>query len=116
MEDLSQEVNDSGEEQLKNVVAEEEEIEEYDDDKDRPPTPFSDLLEKSGTIDMIADALVTMYANPKPSPEIFSFFLNTIGAQEHPDVEKLLTENQELRKNIATLKTQIAELEARARK
>ena len=92
-------------------VREEEKIEKITDN-----TPFTNALEESGTIDLLADTLIALYTNPKTPPEIFNFFLNTIGASEHPDVEKLLTENQELRKSIISLKSQIAELEAKARK
>jgi hypothetical protein len=57
-----------------------------------------------------------MYTNPKPPPEVFNFFLSTVGATESADIEKILLENQELRKHIVTLKQQIAELEAKVRK
>lgn len=79
-------------------------------------TPYTDALEESGALDLLADTLLTMYTNPKIPPEVFSFFLTTVGAVEHPDVEKLLNENQELRKSIISLKAQVAELESRVRK
>lgn len=79
-------------------------------------TPYTDALEDSGALDLLAETLLTMFTNPKIPPEVFSFFLTTVGAVEHPDVEKLLTENQELRKSIISLKEQVAELESKARK
>lgn len=81
-----------------------------------PKTPFTDHLEATGAIDLLADTLVTLYTNPKTYPEIFNLFLQTVGAHEHPDIEKILTENQDLRKRIITLKSQITDLEGKLRK
>lgn len=78
--------------------------------------PFTDALEQSGVLDTLAEALVTVYTNPKTSPELFNFFLSTLGTAQPGDVEKILLENQELRKQREDLKKQIAELEARTRK
>ncbi|OHT03165.1 hypothetical protein TRFO_06841 [Tritrichomonas foetus] len=115
MEEIQQDEQYEQQEQYDEVEQNEEE-DESEPKKQLPPTPFTDRLADSGVIDLLADTLITMYSNLKTAPEIFNFFLTTIGAVEHPDVEKILTENQELRKNIANLKTQIAELEAKARK
>lgn len=103
------------------IIEEEEEAPEdsnppEEKKKQSQNTPYTDAIEESGALDLLADTLLTMYTNPKIPPEVFSFFLTTAQAIEHPDVEKLLTENQELRKSIISLKAQVAELESRARK
>jgi hypothetical protein len=79
-------------------------------------TAFTSAMEESGALDFLTDALLTMYTNPKPPPEVFNFFLSTLGTTESADIEKILLENQELRKHIAALKQQIAELETKVRK
>ena len=109
------------EENLNDEIVEEEEepedLEETGEKKIRSEnTPYTDALEDSGALDLLADALLTMYTTPKIPPEVLSFFLTTFGAVEHPDVVNLLNENQELRKSIISLKAQVAELESRARK
>lgn len=79
-------------------------------------TPITDHLEATGAIDLLAETLVTLYTNPKIYPEIYNFFLQTVGAHEAPDIEKILVENQELRKRIKALKIQIKKLENRLKK
>jgi hypothetical protein len=73
-------------------------------------------MEESGALDFLTDALLNLYANPKPVPELYNFFLSTVGITEATDIDKILAENQELRKTIITLKQQITELETRVRK
>jgi hypothetical protein len=77
---------------------------------------FTQALEESGALDLLVDSLLTLYTNPKQPPELFNFFLTTTGAAEQPDVEKLLLENQDLRKKLAGLKQQIRDLETRPKK
>jgi hypothetical protein len=77
---------------------------------------FTQALESSGALDLLVDTLLTLYTTPKQPPELFNFFLTTAGAVEQPDVEKLLLENQELRKKLVTLKQQVRDLETRSKK
>jgi hypothetical protein len=101
MEDLSQEVDDEGEVRPKTTV---------------PRTQFTTAMEESGALDFLTDVILNLYANAKPVAELYNFFLATTGTGEAVDVEKILLENQELRKTIISLKQQISELETRARK
>jgi hypothetical protein len=93
-----------------------------EDESSAPPskavtrTAFTTAMEQSGALDFLTDALLNLYANPKPLPELYNFFLNIMGISEAIDIDKILAENQELRKTIAGLKQQIADLEARVRK
>jgi hypothetical protein len=73
---------------------------------------FTTAMEGSGALDFLTDALLTMYI--KPPLEVFNFFLSTFGTMESADIEKILLENQELRKHIAALKQQITELRRRS--
>jgi hypothetical protein len=102
MEDLSLEVEDQGGEEVVKAAA--------------PRTRFTAAMEQTGALDFLTDVLLNLYANPKPIPELYNFFLAATGTGEAVDVEKLLLENQELRKTIIVLKQQISELEARTRK
>jgi hypothetical protein len=77
---------------------------------------FTQALEDSGALDLLVDSLLAMYTTPKQPPELFNFFLSSVGAAEQADVEKLLLENQELRKKLSSLKQQIRDLESRAKK
>lgn len=78
--------------------------------------PFTDALEAAGVLDALADAIVTLYTEPKQLPELFNFYISTIGTVDQDDVEKILLENQELRKKKAELQKRISELETRGRK
>ena len=91
---------------------------EAEPERPRGPTksPFTDALEAGGVLDALADAIVTLYTEPKQLPELFNFYVSTIGTAEQDDVEKILLENQELRKKKADLQKRIAELETRGRK
>jgi hypothetical protein len=120
MEDLSLEVEES-EHEPELHPAEPVQPETADPEATEPPKPsqvfgFTESLEKSGALEMLAEALVTLYTTPKTTPELFNFFLQAVGSTESPDVDKLLLENQELRKAIANLKQQISALETRVRK
>ena len=77
---------------------------------------FTDELSKSGALDMIAEAIISIYTNPKQKTEAYTYFLNSLGVTEQYDVEKLLQENQDRRKRINELKIQIKELEGRINK
>ena len=77
---------------------------------------LADRLDDAGVLDQLAEAIVTLYTTPKPPPEIYNFFLQTMKVEPNTQVEKLLTENQELRRKIKTLKLQIAEYESRLKK
>jgi len=77
---------------------------------------FVDKLEESGVIDKLSECIVNLYSNPKPPPEVYQFFLSTLNIQENTDIEKLLNENQDLRKTIVSLKAQISELESKTKK
>ena len=83
---------------------------------EKPTETLADRLDKGGVLDAIAESIVNLYTTPKPPPEIFNFFLQTMKVENTNIVEKLLTENQELRKKIASLKAQVADLESRAKK
>ena len=61
-------------------------------------------------------AILTLYTSPKPPPEIYNFFLSTLNVTENVDIEKILLENQELRKHISTLKLQISDLKFKIKK
>jgi hypothetical protein len=125
MEDLSLEVEESDPEVEYHKPEEETHEEDLDEgppaeleeeDVARKQMGFTEALEQSGSLDMLAEALVNLYTSPKPTAELFAFFLQTIGSPEAPDVDKLLQENQDLRKNIVKLKEQIVTLEAKVRK
>lgn len=82
----------------------------------RSKESFADRLDREGVLDKIAESIVMMYTNPKAPPEIYQYFLSTLGTTQFHDIDKLLLENQELRKKISSLKSQIAELESKTRK
>lgn len=77
---------------------------------------FVSTLDEGGVLDFISEALVQMYTQPKAPPELLAGFLATCGITDPIDVEKLINENQELRKRITELKAQVAELQAKVRK
>jgi predicted RNase H-like nuclease (RuvC/YqgF family) len=83
---------------------------------EKPTETLVEHLEKSGVLDEIAESIVNLYTTPKPPPEIFNYFLQTMKVESTNRVEKLLTDNQELRRKITSLKAQIAELESRSKK
>ena len=77
---------------------------------------LADRLDEAGVLDQLAETIVNLYTTPKPPPEIYNFFLQTLKVEPNTQVEKLLTENQELRRKIKALKAQIAEYESRLKK
>ena len=82
----------------------------------RLKSTFADRLDEAGVLDFLADTITNLYLSPKAPPEIYSYFLSLIQTSESPDVEKLLQENQELRKTISSLKAQVADLESKLKK
>jgi len=125
MDDLSLEADDAGEaagDAEAEADAGAEAVEVGGAEAAPPPparqvrAPFTDALEAGGVLDALAEAIVEVYTNPKAVPELFNSFLTTMGVAEQGDIDKILIENQELRRRKEDLKKQIAGLEARARK
>jgi uncharacterized protein involved in exopolysaccharide biosynthesis len=75
---------------------------------------FRKYLETGNVMEALTRALVSLYEEPEQPSDPLNYIREAIGAGEGVDVEALVRRNQDLKEEIASLKQQIAELEAKA--
>jgi phage shock protein A len=74
---------------------------------------FRKYLETGNVMEALTSALVSLYEEPEQPRDSLNYIRQALGAGEGVDVEALVRRNQDLKEEIATLKQQIAELEAK---
>jgi hypothetical protein len=75
---------------------------------------FRKYLETGNVMEALTRALVSLYEEPEPPSDPLNYIREAIGAGEGVDAEALVRKNQDLKEEIASLKQQIADLEAKA--
>ena len=76
---------------------------------------FRRYLERSGVIDALTKVLVGLYEEPEKPAQALDFIKMTLGAPTGVDVEAIRAENDNLKKEVAELKSTIEDLNARVR-
>ena len=71
---------------------------------------FRKYLEKAGVIDQLTKTLVGLYEEPEKPGNVTEFIKHSLGAPSDTDVEQLLSENEELKKQNAKLQSEVDQL------
>jgi hypothetical protein len=74
---------------------------------------FRKYLETGNVMEALTRALVSLYEEAEPPRDPLNYVREALGAGEGVDIEALVRRNQDLKEEIATLKQQITELEAK---
>ena len=75
---------------------------------------FRKYLEKAGVIDQLTKVLVGLYEEPEKPGNVIDFIKKSLGAPSDTDVEQLMAENEELKRqkkidaNVPIAKTAIS--------
>ena len=72
---------------------------------------FRKYLEKNGVIDQLTKVLVGLYEEPEKPPNVSEFIKRSLGAPSDMDVEKLLEENENLKRQQNELEKTIQNLQ-----
>lgn len=68
---------------------------------------FRKYLEKAGVIDQLTKVLVGLYEEPEKPGNVIDFIKKSLGAPSDTDVEQLMAENEELKKQKGDLEKKI---------
>ena len=72
---------------------------------------FRKYLEKAGVIDQLTKVLVGLYEEPEKPGNVIDFIKKSLGAPSDTDVEQLMAENEELKRQKGDLEKKIDILE-----
>ena len=72
---------------------------------------FRKYLEKAGVIDQLTKVLVGLYEEPEKPGNVIDFIKKSLGAPSDTDVEQLMAENEELKRQKGDLEKKIEALE-----
>ena len=67
---------------------------------------FRKYLEKAGVIDQLTKVLVGLYEEPEKPANVIEFIKKSMGAPSDTDVDSLMAENEELKREVGTLTSQ----------
>ena len=73
---------------------------------------FRKYLEKAGEIDQLTKVLVGLYEEPEKPGNVIDFIKKSLGAPSDTDVEQLMAENEELKRQKGDLEKKIDILES----
>ena len=73
---------------------------------------FRKYLEKAGVIDQLTKVLVGLYEEPEKPGNVIDFIKKSLGAPSDTDVEQLMAENEELKRQKNDLEKKIEVLES----
>lgn len=79
---------------------------------DQKKEEFRKYLEKAGVIDQLTKVLVGLYEEPEKPPNVIEFIKKSLGAPSDTDVEQLMTENEDLKRQKNDLEQKIEALTA----
>ena len=68
---------------------------------------FRKYLEKAGVIDQLTKVLVGLYEEPEKPGNVIEFIKKSLGAPSDTDVEQLMAENEELKRQKGDLEKKI---------
>lgn len=68
---------------------------------------FRKYLEKAGVIDQLTKVLVGLYEEPEKPGNVIDFIKKSLGAPSDTDVEQLMAENEELKRQKGDLEKKI---------
>lgn len=68
---------------------------------------FRKYLEKAGVIDQLTKVLVGLYEEPEKPGNVIEFIKKSLGAPSDTDVEQLMAENEELKRQKSDLEKKI---------
>ena len=68
---------------------------------------FRKYLEKAGVIDQLTKVLVGLYEEPEKPGNVIDFIKKSLGAPSDTDVEQLIAENEELKRQKSELEKKI---------
>lgn len=68
---------------------------------------FRKYLEKAGVIDQLTKVLVGLYEEPEKPGNVIEFIKKSLGAPSDTDVEQLMAENEELKRQKSELEKKI---------
>lgn len=68
---------------------------------------FRKYLEKAGVIDQLTKVLVGLYEEPEKPGNVIDFIKKSLGAPSDTDVEQLMAENEELKRQKSELEKKI---------
>ena len=72
---------------------------------------FRKYLEKAGVIDQLTKVLVGLYEEPEKPGNVIDFIKKSLGAPSDTDVEQLMAENEELKRQKNDLEKRIESLQ-----
>ena len=73
---------------------------------------FRKYLEKAGVIDQLTKVLVGLYEEPEKPGNVIDFIKKSLGAPSDTDVDQLMSENEELKRQKNDLEKKIETLQA----
>ena len=71
---------------------------------------FRKYLEKAGVIDQLTKVLVGLYEEPEKPGNVIEFIKKSLGAPSDTDVEQLMAENEELKRQKLELEKRLETL------
>ncbi len=71
---------------------------------------FRKYLEKQGVIDQLTKVLVGLYEEPEKPSNVIEFIKRSLGAPSDTDIDQLMSENEELKRQRSELEKQIDSL------
>ena len=72
---------------------------------------FRKYLEKAGVIDQLTKVLVGLYEEPEKPGNVIEFIKKSLGAPSDTDVEQLMAENEELKRQKSELEKKLQVLQ-----
>lgn len=72
---------------------------------------FRKYLEKAGVIDQLTKVLVGLYEEPEKPGNVIEFIKKSLGAPSDTDVEQLMAENEELKRQKLELEKKLETLQ-----
>ena len=72
---------------------------------------FRKYLEKAGVIDQLTKVLVGLYEEPEKPGNVIEFIKKSLGAPSDTDVEQLMAENEELKRQKMELEKKLETLQ-----
>lgn len=73
---------------------------------------FRKYLEKAGVIDQLTKVLVGLYEEPEKPGNVIDFIKKSLGAPSDTDVEQLMAENEELKRQKSDLERKIESVQS----
>ena len=78
---------------------------------DQKKEEFRKYLERAGIVDQLTKVLVGLYEEPEKPNNPIEFIKKCLGAPSDTDVDQVIAENEDLKRQEADLANRVAELE-----